>query len=410
VKFGRRIIDMADRLAEHSETSDGLTCTYLTDAHRAVAGQLCDWMRTAGLQTHMDAVRNVIARAPSPTGKKTLLLGSHYDTVRDGGRYDGRLGILAALLAAEELQHSGEQLPFLLEVIAFSEEEGVRFSTPYIGSSAVAGRFDPAWLERQDEAGNRLGEVLQQAGCNTQAIAALARNPEDLLGYLEVHIEQGPLLLKQNCPVGVVTSIAGAVRYVVTVSGTAGHAGTVPMQLRHDAAAAAAEIVLAVEQRCSGTGGLVGTVGQLSVPGGAVNVIPARCALSLDIRAAEDSLRDAAIEDILKRIEEIAQHRGVRIETQELVLTPAVPCAPDLQKLLFESIAACGERQFSLVSGAGHDALMFHGLTDMAMLFVRCGNGGISHSPQEIISADDADLAVRILIEAIRNLARRHAA
>jgi len=407
VKFGRRLIDMADRLAEHSETSDGLTCTYLTDAHRAVAAQLCDWMSAAGLQTHVDAVGNVVGRVPSRTGRKTLLLGSHYDTVRNAGRYDGRLGILAALLSAEELHRAGEELPFHLEVIAFSEEEGVRFSTPYIGSSAVAGRFAPAWLERRDHAGDSLDEVLQEAGGNLETIAALARRPEDLLAYLEVHIEQGPVLLEQNCPLGVVTSIAGAVRYTVTVSGTAGHAGTVPMHQRHDAATAAAEIVLAVEQRCS-MPGLVGTVGQLAVPAGAINVIPARCVLSLDIRAAEDTVRDAAAADVLKRIKEIAQRRGVLIETQELMRTPAVPCAPALQDLLSESIAACGASPLRLVSGAGHDAVMFHGLTDIGMLFVRCGNGGISHSPRETVSAKDADIAVRVLLEPIRKLAGRH--
>ena len=407
MKFGRRLIDMADRLAEHSETSDGLTCTYLTDAHRAVAAQLCDWMSAAGLQTHVDAVGNVVGRVPSRTGRKTLLLGSHYDTVRNAGRYDGRLGILAALLSAEELHRAGEELPFHLEVIAFSEEEGVRFSTPYIGSSAVAGRFAPAWLERRDHAGDSLDEVLQEAGGNLETIAALARRPEDLLAYLEVHIEQGPVLLEQNCPLGVVTSIAGAVRYTVTVSGTAGHAGTVPMHQRHDAATAAAEIVLAVEQRCS-MPGLVGTVGQLAVPAGAINVIPARCVLSLDIRAAEDTVRDAAAADVLKRIKEIAQRRGVLIETQELMRTPAVPCAPALQDLLSESIAACGASPLRLVSGAGHDAVTFHGLTDIGMLFVRCGNGGISHSPRETVSAKDADIAVRVLLETIRKLADRH--
>jgi hydantoinase/carbamoylase family amidase len=410
MKFGTRIIEMANRLAEHSETPDGLTCTYLSAAHRAVAAQLRAWMQAAGLEPEIDAVGNVVGRLGGRPGGKTLLLASHYDTVRNAGKYDGRLGILAALLVAEHLHATGEELPFGLEIVAFAEEEGVRFSTPYIGSSALAGRFDPAWLERQDASGARLGQAMQEAGGNPMAIAGLARRGENLLGYIEVHIEQGPVLLNENLPVGVVSAIAGAVRCAAMVTGTAGHAGTVPMQLRHDAAAAAAEIVLAVERRCSGTRGLVGTVGQLAVPGGAINVIPGSCALSLDIRAAEDAVRDAALADILAEMEEIAQRRGVMIGTQELLRTPAVPCASNLQKRIAKSIERAGIRPFHLPSGAGHDALMFHGLTDIAMLFVRCGNGGISHSPLETITAEDADIAARVLLDAVVNLARQHAA
>jgi hydantoinase/carbamoylase family amidase len=409
MKFGDRIIDMSARLAEWSEAPPGLTCTYLSPAHRAVAAQLCGWMQAAGLEAEIDAVGNVVGRLGGRPGGQTLLLGSHYDTVRNAGKYDGRLGILTALLVAEHLYKSGEELPFALEVIAFAEEEGVRFSTPYIGSSAVAGRFDPAWLERQDSSGARLRDVIQDAGGNPSAIAGLARRPENLLGYIEVHIEQGPVLLKENLPVGIVSSIAGAVRRAVTVTGSAGHAGTVPMHLRRDAAAAAAEIVLTVERRCSGTPDLVGTVGQLGVPDGTINVIPGRCALSLDIRAAEDAVRDAALSDILAAMAQIAQRRSVGIETRELLRTPAAPCATHLQNVLAGSAERAGIRPFYLPSGAGHDALMFHGVTDIGMLFVRCGNGGISHSPLERVTAEDADIAARILLDAILDLARVHA-
>jgi hydantoinase/carbamoylase family amidase len=367
-------------------------------------------MQAAGLQAEIDAVGNVVGRLGGGRGGKTLVLASHYDTVRNAGKYDGRLGILAALLVAEHLRASGEELPIGLEIVAFAEEEGVRFSTPYIGSSALAGRFDPAWLERQDASGVRLGEAMQEAGANPAAIAGLARRGENLLGYIEVHIEQGPILLNENLPVGIVTSIAGAVRCAVSVTGSGGHAGTVPMHLRHDAAAAAAEIVLAVERRCSGTPGLVGTVGQLAVPGGAINVIPGNCALSLDLRAPDDSVRNAALADILGEMEEIAQRRGVIIATQELTRTPAAPCAAHLQQVLAESVKAAGIRPSYLASGAGHDALMFHGLTDIAMLFVRCGNGGISYSPLETVTAEDADIAARVLLDAVVNLARQHAA
>jgi hydantoinase/carbamoylase family amidase len=409
MKFGHRIIEMADRLAEHSDTPDGLTCTYLNAAHRAVAAQLRGWMQAAGLEAEIDAVGNVVGRLGARPGGKTLLLASHYDTVHNAGKYDGRLGILAALLVAEHLHAGGEKLPFTLEVIAFAEEEGVRFSTPYIGSSAIAGRFEPSWLERQDSSGTRLRELMLGAGGDPQVIGGLARRADNLIGYIELHIEQGPVLLQENLPVGIVTSIAGAVRCAVTVIGTAGHAGTVPMQLRHDAAAAAAEIVLAVERRCSGTPMLVGTVGQLAVPNGAINVIPGRCELSLDIRSGDDAVRDAALGDILAEMEGIARRRGVIIGTQELLRTPAVPCAPYLQQVLAESTKQAGIRPFYLPSGAGHDALMFHGLSDIAMLFVRCGNGGISHSPLETVTAEDADVAAQILLDAVRNLARAHA-
>jgi allantoate deiminase/N-carbamoyl-L-amino-acid hydrolase len=410
MKFGHRIIEMADRLAEHSETPDGLTCTYLSAAHRAVAAQLRAWMEAVGLEAEIDAVGNVVGRLRGPVLGKTLLLASHYDTVRNAGKYDGRLGILAPLLVAEHLHAAGEQLPFTLEVIAFAEEEGVRFSTPYIGSSAIAGRFEPVWLERQDSSGARLRDIMQEAGGDPRIIGGLARRADNLIGYIEVHIEQGPVLLHENLPVGIVTSIAGAVRCAATVTGTAGHAGTVPMQLRHDAAAAAAEIVLAVERRCSGTPMLVGTVGQLAVRDGAINVIPARCDLALDIRAADDPVRDAALADILLEIKQIAARRGVGIEVDELTRTPAVSCARRLQDVLAESTERAGIRPFYLSSGAGHDALMFHGLTDIAMLFVRCGHGGISHSPLETVTAEDAGIAVRILLDAVRNLARVHAA
>jgi hydantoinase/carbamoylase family amidase len=410
MNFGTRIIKMAERLAEHSETLNGLTCTYLSAAHRAVAAQLRDWMQAAGLQAEIDAVGNVVGRLGGPPGAKSLLLASHYDTVRNAGKYDGRLGILVALLVAEHLCKSGKKLPFTLEVIAFAEEEGVRFSTPYIGSSAIAGRFDPAWLERQDSSDARLRDVMQHAGGDPSAITGLARRGENLLGYIELHIEQGPMLLNEGLPVGIVSSIAGAVRCAVTLTGSPGHAGTVPMHLRHDAAAAAAEIVLAVEKRCSDSPTLVGTVGQLSVPKGAINVIPGRCELSFDIRAVEDAMRDAALTDIAGEIKQIAQRRGVGIETRELLRTPAVPCATHLQNMLAESTERAGIRARYLPSGAGHDALMFHGLTDIAMLFVRCGNGGISHSPLETVTAKDADIAARVLLDTVVNLAHKHAA
>jgi allantoate deiminase/N-carbamoyl-L-amino-acid hydrolase len=405
--LGARILDLADRLATHSEMTGGLTCTYLSPAHRAVAKDLQELMQKAGLEAAIDAVGNITGRYRSATpGAKALIVGSHYDTVVNAGRYDGRLGILTALAIAEHLHKAGQALPFHLDVIAFAEEEGVRFSAPYIGSSAIAGRFDQGLLQRRDTGGMSLADALREVGSKPEDIAALARRPQDLLGYLEVHIEQGPVLLNGNLPAGVVTAIAGCARHQVIVEGSAGHAGTVPMALRRDAAAAAAEIVLALERRCSAEPGLVGTVGKLAVPGGAINVIPARCELTLDIRAGEDSVRAAAERDVLAEIARIAARRGVTADVLELSRTPATSCAPRLQALMAQALARAGVEPLHLPSGAGHDAVMFSGVTEMGMLFVRCGNGGISHDPREIVTADDADIGARVLLDIILSLAR----
>ncbi len=403
--FGAKILDMARQLARFSETPDGLTCTYLSPAHKAAAAQLRDWMRAAGLTAQIDAVGNVVGRYSSAApAAKTLIVASHYDTVVNAGRFDGRLGILTALAVAEHLAGIGLALPFHLDVIGFAEEEGVRFAAPYLGSSAVAGRFDAAVLQRSDKDGVRFGSLLQEQGVDRDAIARLARLPETLRGYLEVHIEQGPVLLDKNLPVGIVTAIAGSARFHVSVRGTAGHAGTVPMALRHDAAAAAAEIVLAVERRCSEGPTLVGTVGQLAVPHGLINVIPGSCELSLDVRAADDTVRDCAIADIVAAAQSIAARRGVTVEISAIGAHSAVPCSPAMQAALAQSVARTGIAPFHLASGAGHDAAMFDGLTEIGMLFVRCGNGGVSHSPLETVTAEDADVAARVLLDVLVHL------
>lgn len=404
--FGARILQLSDRLAEWSETDDGLTCTYLTPAHQAVAEELVRLMRAAGMEAHIDAAANVVGHyAGTGADPRRLIVASHYDTVRNAGKYDGRLGILVGLMAIEALARAGRRLPFAIELIAFSEEEGVRFAKPFIGSGAVAGRFDPAMLQLTDATGIRMADALREAGLDPDAIAGLARDPATLIGYLEVHIEQGPVLLREDLPLGIVTGIAGAVRQMIEITGRAGHAGTVPMGQRHDAAAAAAEIVLYVERRCAEAPTLVGTVGQLAVPNGATNVVPGRCDLSLDIRAGDDATRDAAVADVLAEIGRIAERRGVKIATRETMRAPAVPCAPRLQVLLRDAVAAAGIRPLDLTSGAGHDGMVFGGVTDIGMLFVRCGHGGISHSPLETITAGDADAAVRVLLDFLDRLA-----
>jgi N-carbamoyl-L-amino-acid hydrolase len=404
LKLGRRILDLADVLAHWSESSGALSCTFFSDAHRAVARQLRDWFAGAGLASEIDPVGNVVGRIPdSRPGVRTLILGSHYDTVRNAGKYDGRLGVLCALVVLESLRSI--RLPFATELIAFSEEEGVRFATPYLGSRAVVGRLDESTMNVRDRSGNRLGDVIAAAGHDIGQLPSLARNPEEIIAYLEVHIEQGPVLLNEDVPVGIVTAIAGDIRYALAIEGEAGHAGTVPMNVRHDALLAAAEIALFVERRARAEPGLLGTVGRLEIPEGAINVIPKRCELSLDLRAQDDGVLAQALADILAQSEAIAKKRGVRLSARELLRTKAVSCAPHLQELLAESIDEANLPVRRLTSGAGHDAVSFDGITDIGMLFVRCGNGGISHSPLETVTAEDAGIAAQILRDVLMRLA-----
>jgi allantoate deiminase/N-carbamoyl-L-amino-acid hydrolase len=395
--LGDAIIAMAEELACLSDDSDALTCSYLTPAHRATAAQIRDFMMAAGLATHIDAVGNVVGVLAGGPHTRRVLTGSHYDTVINAGKYDGRLGILVAIAVAGSLRRGGLKLPYPLEVIAFAEEEGVRFKSTFFGSRAVAGRFDLGDLDTVDAGGCTLSDALRAAGHEVAAIPAIARDPSQVACFLEVHIEQGPVLLEAGLPVGVVTHIAGSVRSAVTVEGLSGHAGTVPMTLRRDAAAAAAEMVLAVESRCREQPGLVGTVGKLEVPDGAVNVIPGRCEFSIDIRSGSDALRDAAAADIGTSIGEIAARRRVKVDQRRVLLAASVPCAEALQDAWAASIERItGRPAMRLPSGAGHDAMMMASLTDVGMLFVRCGNGGISHHPDEALSAADADIAARV--------------
>ncbi|MYM35451.1 allantoate amidohydrolase [Duganella sp. FT94W] len=404
LEFGPTIMQWSEDLSAWSDDEDALTCAYMTPAHRKTATQLLEWMRAAGMDAHIDAVGNVVGiyRCDTP-GAKTLMTGSHYDTVRNGGKYDGRLGILLPIAIARHLHARGEKLPFNFEVIGFAEEEGVRFKSTFLGSTAVTGRFDLSLLEQTDADGVSMREALLAAGHDIARIPAIARDPADLLGFVEVHIEQGPVLLERDLPLGVVTAIAGSSRYLLELTGLASHAGTTPMTMRKDAAAAAAEIVLLVEQRCAQAPSLVGTVGQLQVPGGSVNVIPGACKLSLDIRAADDAVRQAAVKDILDGIAAICARRQIEYTLQLLLDASAAPCAPRLMRQFGDAIERAALPRFELLSGAGHDAMAMAAITDVAMLFTRCGNGGISHNPLETMTADDADIAARVLLDFLRN-------
>jgi N-carbamoyl-L-amino-acid hydrolase len=406
--FGPAIMQWSEVIGAWSDAEDGLTCSYMTPAHRRTASQLADWMRESGMEAHIDAVGNVVGRYLSgKPGAKTLITGSHYDTVRDGGKYDGRLGILLPLAIVRHLHQRGERLPFHLEVVGFAEEEGVRFKSTFLGSNALIGQFDMAQLDALDADGVSMRLALADAGHDVGAIAAIARNPADLLGFVEVHIEQGPVLLEHGLAVGVVTAIAGSARYLVELTGLASHAGTTPMHMRKDAAAAAAEIVLMVEQRCSQEASLVGTVGQLEVPSGSVNVIPGHCKLSLDIRAADDAMRLAAVNDVLDGIAAICARRKIESSVRQVVSAAAAPCAPWLMDQLGAAVERTGLPRYDLPSGAGHDAMAMAKITDVAMLFTRCGNGGISHNRLETMTADDADVSAQVLLDFFRSFRPR---
>lgn len=407
-ELGSMVMEWADVIGAWSDDHSGLTCAYMTTAHRQTAAQLATWMREAGMDVSIDAVGNVVGRYLSDNPQaKTLMTGSHYDTVRNGGKFDGREGILLPIAVVKHLHERGEKLPFHLEVIGFSEEEGVRFKSTFLGSNAVAGRFDMTLLDKPDADGISMRAALLDAGHDPDDIPALARKPEDLLGFVEVHIEQGPVLLERGLPVGLVTSIAGSARYLIELTGVASHAGTTPMNMRRDAAAAAAEIILFVEKRCALAPSLVGTVGQLQVPNGSVNVVPGTCRLSLDVRAAEDALRDVAVADIFREIDAICSRRHVDRSIELLMRAPAVPCAPWLMAQLSAASARTGIEPFQLSSGAGHDAMAMAAVTDVAMLFTRCGNGGISHNPLETMTADDAEVSAQVFLDFLRNFSVR---
>jgi len=397
---GKQVMHWADELAIYNDpTNDegaGLQVLYLSEAHQACARTLSQWMIDCGFDSvTSDAVGNVIGVYEADHGGACakLLTGSHFDTVRGGGRYDGRLGIFLAMQAVARKRALGQRWPYRLELIAFAEEEGQRYPSNFLAASALVGQWDPKWLDLRDRDGLRLADLMEQRGMDPEACSKIARKASDACGFIEVHIEQGPVLLEADLPLGVVTSINGSSRWLLEFIGTASHAGTTPMSMRQDAACGAAEFALVVESRCASEPGLVGTVGMLEVPKGSINVVPGRCHCSLDIRAPEDKQRDRAVADLFQAIEAICARRGLRYEARQVTLAHAAPSAPYLQAQWEEAVKRCGLPIFHLPSGAGHDAMRMAALFPQAMLFVRCGNGGISHNPLETITDDDAQLA-----------------
>jgi allantoate deiminase len=425
----RAVLERCDVLARCSEDPDRLTRRFATPALAEARSLVEGWMREAGLETRHDAVGNLIGRLPGGGetervprtgertlddraaerppggGERTLLLGSHLDTVRDAGRFDGALGVLLAIACVERLRERARPVPFALEVVGFADEEGVRYGTAFLGSAAMARRFDDAWLRRADADGVTLADAIRDWGGDPAGLAGARRRPEDLLGYLEVHIEQGPVLDDAGLPVGVVTGIAGQTRARLTFSGAAGHAGTTPMAARCDALTAAARWIGAVESEALRRDGLVATVGEISAEPGAANVIPGRVVASLDVRHPDDRAREAALAELRERAGRVAATRGVEVAWEEIQAAAAMPCSPALTEELAAAVADTGNPAPRLASGAGHDAAMMAAVAPVAMLFVR-SPGGISHHPDESVRAEDVAVALDVTTRFVERLAR----
>ncbi len=389
------VMERCDLLANISEEPGLLVRPYGSQAMREANNIVAGWMRGAGMAVRQDKIGNLIGRYKG-TGERTLVLGSHLDTVRDAGKYDGILGVMVAIACVQQLHNRGERLPFSIEVVAFADEEGLRFGTTFLGSSVYAGAFDKDRLKLEDHDGVTLAQAVRTFGGDPDALENDGRGSEDLLGYCEVHIEQGPVLEKKDLPVGVVTAINGQSRVKAGFVGKAGHAGTVPMEGRRDALCAAAEFVLEVEAAAKVDPGAVATVGEISALPGAVNVIPGEAELSLDLRHPDDSARERLRNHLERIAKEIAASRGCEHRWQVRQETPAVPTNPELSALLEQAVEDSGLHVHRLPSGAGHDAAQMAALTNVAMLFVRCKEG-ISHNPAESVKIEDVRAAIEVI-------------
>jgi allantoate deiminase len=396
-----RIMQRCDALARHSELPGGLTRVFLSPEGRAACDLVLGWMREAGMQARLDAMGNALGRYEGERAALAcLMLGSHLDTVRDAGKYDGMLGVVTAIECVHALNSQRKRLPFAIEVVGFGDEEGVRFGTTLLGSRAIAGTLDPKVLDTNDASGKSIAEAMRDFGLNPGKFSQVARKKGEILAYVELHIEQGPVLEAEGLPVGVVTAINGFSRLRVALRGEAGHAGTVPMALRRDALAAAAECVLAVEKLAKEHPELVGTVGRIEAKPGAINVIPGEVQFTVDLRAPEDSLREQAVTGVRRKLGEIARARNVEASIESLQDVGSSACAPWLMQQLVRAVEAQGLRVHRLPSGAGHDGMAIKAIADIAMLFVRC-KGGVSHNPAESITEADAATAAQVFLDFI---------
>lgn len=391
------IMQRCDTLGSFSEETECLTRRFATPPMRQVNTTVATWMEIAGMTVHQDAIGNIIGRYEgNQQSKGTLLLGSHLDTVRDAGKYDGPLGVLLAISCVQLLYERQQRLPFAIEVYGFADEEGLRYHTPYLGSQAVAGVFESSYLQLTDSDDIPMAEAIRTFGGKPDALASCVRGKDDLIGYCEVHIEQGPVLEARALPLGIVSAIVGQNRFTVRFKGEAGHAGTVPMEMRRDALCAASDFITAVEQYACQRPGLVATVGQVSVYPNASNVIPGQVTLSLDVRHQSDQVREQAIQYLERQAYAIEQTRKIAVEWQAIQGHGTITCDSHLIELLGRAIETQGYSVFAMSSGAGHDAAIMAHLAPIAMLFVRC-RAGISHNPLESVTVEDVASALAAL-------------
>jgi allantoate deiminase len=400
----QEVLDRCDQLACFSEEPGRITRTFLTPPMRIVHEEVARWMRAAGMEVRVDAIGNMIGHyAAARTDAPLLLIGSHLDTVPDAGKYDGILGVLLGVAAVQALE--GRRLPFAIEVLAFSEEEGIRYQTSFLGSSAVTGRFQPEWLSRTDARGISMAQAIRDFGLDPTAIDQASYQGRRLLGYLEVHIEQGPVLEALGLPVDIVEAIVGITRFWLGFQGKAGHSGTLPMEMRQDALAGAAEFIAAVEQQARSRNGLRATVGSIAVTPGAVNVVPGSAYLSLDVRHADDPVREEAARELLEKARVIAARRRLSLDVARREDHSAVRADPRLTELLGTAVQSAGYVPHRLASGAGHDAAVMASLVPMTMLFIR-SPGGISHHPDEAVLPEDVGAALEVMDHFLDHLAK----
>jgi allantoate deiminase len=402
--LGARAFERLEALRAYTDEPGKITRLYLSPSHIKSIDYIVDEMRKAGCDSvHVDALGTVVGRYEGKEkGQPALLIGSHIDTVVDGGAYDGALGVIAGIGVVEALHQKNERLDFAIEILGFGDEENVRFPANLTSSRALAGTLPDSALDARDEKGISIREALSANGFDPAQMKSLKRDPNSVIGYVEIHIEQGPVLEAENLPVGVVTAINGATRWALTVKGEPGHAGTVPMAMRHDALTAAAEMALAIEKIGRAHESVVATVGRFQAYPGAVNVIPGDVLFSLDTRAPDDSLREKITATIEAECKTIAARRHVTLHIEPLSSAKATPMAQSFITGLSDAI---GRRQISprlLPSGAGHDAMAMAELCPAGMMFVRC-KGGISHSPLESMTEDDCDTAIDVLLDFVRD-------
>ena len=406
-ELSQTLMERIDALALISEEPGHLTRTFGSPAMRQANDLVAGWMRESGMTVSEDAIGNLTGRYPgSDEHAKTFILGSHLDTVRGAGKFDGSLGVLTALACVQYFHSHKKRLPFAIEVVAFADGDGVRYDTTCLGSRALAGTINADDLQKVDAKGVSLAEAIRAFGGNPDQLESAQRDRQQLLGFAEVHIEQGPVLEKKMQPVGIVGAIAGRTRARVRFIGHGGHAGTTPMALRRDALVAAAQFILAVESCTRYYPGLVATVGQLDVHPGGSNVIPSEVVLSLDVRHPLDGARGVACTRLQETAGEVAEKRGVKVEWDIIHDAQSVPCSRDLSAALAKAARTHIVSVVELTSGAGHDAAAMGDITPAAMLFVRC-KGGITHHPDESVLPGDAEIAIGVLIDFLKILANQ---